>query len=225
MPRRFIRRRRRFGKRRFTGKRRVFRKAVKRVIRGMSEIKYSYRQDAGNFDGATPQIFALTPSFVQGVGKNQRIGNQIQYKFMIARFSLYVLRGTVPVNQVAGIRSILFQLRLPLTSPTPVVQDILDENDWLSSVKNTNARVLSDKLFFFKPAAISGISAENNMPSGTTWRKKRRIRNKVNFKTTANTDPLDVQDQYYWMLVTNTGNVNDYTVSMEYFNKISFYDI
>lgn len=205
--------------RRFNRGRRL-KKFIKRVVRRMSEIKYSFAFNAAGQDAATPFIADITPTFPQGVTKNTRIGNAIKYKFLQFRATLVSLPGAVPLDQIL-VRSIIFQTRLPL-SVVPATTDILDANNILSSIRNTNVRIIQDKSFWL---GLEGpLNIESGHTSAKTIKKKARINNNVNFSAAADVLPRDPKDRYYWMFITSQGVPLNNNINYSWFSRLSFID-
>lgn len=90
MPkRRFRRRGRRTPRYRYRGRVVRFRKAVKRTVFRMAELKNASR----TLDGTVADHvvwYRLTPSISQGAGDNQRIGNKIFSRYYTCKFFLLI---------------------------------------------------------------------------------------------------------------------------------------
>lgn len=211
--------RRRFVRR--TGRLRRLRKFVKRTVARMQEVKYSTTNAAFDIATNVPSFQAITPTFSQGAAKNQRVGNTIRYRWLTLRLNIYAIAAAASANSVATFRIVLVQLRLPLTTPNPQITDIFDTTSPYSTVKGTNVRVLWDKVISLQ---IFGQATNTNFLPVYNKKIRRKINNRVNFGATLDTVPRDVKDTYYLVVYPASTVVNDYVITVNYFNKISFYD-
>lgn len=190
----------------------------------MSEIKYSNTAATPNSVNVSPQIIALTPDFAQGAGRNNRIANAIKYKRMVMRMNIWAVAAQQNANSVAQLRVILFQPRLPFSTPNPLVSDILDTANFLSPVNAQKARTLYDKQVNL---SVWGNNSMASFQLSPMFSKKirRPINNNVAFRDGAQVTPLDIKDQYYLLVFPSSAIVNDYTVNVQYYFRISYTDL
>lgn len=214
VKRRFVRRTR--GSRSTRSKR-----FIKGVIRRMSEIKFSTASNAVNILNNLPFITSLVPTFPQGVDKNNRIGNRIKYKYIQLRFALDLNQGVAPTSSTAYWRMIVFWTRLPL-SVAPALTDILFTAHFLSSVRNTNVRVITDKTYLLTPA---GVVTDTQRPNAVFYKKKFRTFQEVNFSNAADQIPRDPKDNLYCCLFSNNLlGVNDTNLDFTWNSRFSYTD-
>lgn len=195
----------------------------------MCEIKYCTENGAATFDGFNSYNALLIPDFPVGANKNQRLGNHIRYKFFQLRFTV---GQSLPAAPVAGtseyslVRIIIWVPRqqfLAVANPINQTQ-LLNTASTLSSINNNGARVLYDKTLY-----MSKYSAQLD-PFGTFnpaifIKKKFRLFNNVNFKTTAEVTPSDPKDQIYLTIISNVPAANHVSIAVGWNSRISFYDM
>lgn len=219
--RRFSRIRRRRG---FRSKRLV--RAIKRTVRRMQEIKYAVFSfiNSNPIDSSLGNIVNITPAFDQGVDKNQRIGYNLQYKYLQVRYRLVAQSSTNSTSM--NVRHIIFQSRTNVNTllsdqKTQPIFNVGGSNAYLSSINNSYCRVLSDK------TTTMGIFPNNQnaqLPSNFRFKKKIRIHNRVTFNNASQVQPPDIKDNYYMIIVTDSG-LNTTTYGLQLVSRISYYDI
>lgn len=219
---RFIRRTRR----RRNGSKRL-RSLIKRTVRRMSEIKYSTSSSSFNVDGSGTLTHDVTPTFNQGVGKNNRIGNKIRYKMLTVNFEVFLARGVnLASGFVPGVRVVIFQGRTDITL-TNAFGGIADQTTFLTTFKGTAARILYDKFFVIEPWGADDTSAEGTAPRRVQRKVHFRVNNNVDFLDAADTVPDDQKDRYYIMFVTSQfgATTDQIEIQGSWFSRLSFFDI
>lgn len=192
----------------------------------MSEIKYALTAGEFNVDATGAAFLNLTPTIPQGVDKTNRIGNKIQYRRMSLRFNAWLSADLGQINYFTRqIRIIMFQPRLPLSSPI-VLGDFLDTPaNYMSTILGTAVRVIMDKFVNVTPQ----LSA-NQLPTsvGRVFKKMTiRINNNVDFRSSINSIPLDVKDTYYICVLSDwLGQaLVAYDLQGNWYSRLSYKDI
>lgn len=203
------------------GRFRRTKKFVKAVIRRIAEVKYAFAFNAVVILNTVPFISSLVPVFPQGVDKFERLGNRIQYKFLQLRFEIQANVGAAAVSNNASIRFIVFWTRLPLSIP-PAVTDVLDAVNYLSSIKNTNVRIVMDRT---PCLGITGGLINTNRTTNILYKKKIKMFQNVNFSSAADSLPRDPKDNLYAMILTDSAVANDFTINFNWFSRMSYTDV
>jgi len=233
---------RRLGRKRFRRisrrRRGAFRlkKFVKGIVKRMSEIKYSIiaNQYANTVGSSSPVTVSVTPVFVQGTEKDQRIGDKIQYKYFQFRLMMDMYANTDPdeVYSAFTVRAILWVPRATPTTGAPVDLTYLFDTqpdypapdyNVVSSINNKTARVMMDRSYTMTPTPYSN---RTQLPSMRIIKFKVPIRNNVTFRGSADTQPSQPIDQVYLTVVTSASAAsNQPTLRITYVSRISFIDI
>lgn len=224
---------RRFSRGRFrrVGRRRNFRakklnRFVRRAVNRMSEVKYATLASGFNVEAANGYLIGLTPAFPQGVDKNQRIGNKLKYKRLTLKLDFWLAvdaAGAPPDWFARGIRIIVFQPRVNLSTP-PVLSDILDTpTNYLSTVKGTAVRVMMDKMMAITPSLVA--TQLSTHLSRVLRKVVFKINNNVTFKSAAETTPLDPKDTYYLLILVDAIVANTYDLQGSWYTRLSYIDV
>lgn len=228
--RRIFRRKRRVRTRRLT-------KFIKRTLRRMSEIKYSLlnQNTFVNVDAFTGAVVRLNPAISQGVDKDERIGNKIRYKFLQFRMMFRSLDGTNAINPPQmTYRIMIVQMRiLPSAGLVlgPAAGEIFDNSTSAfttvySSIKNLNVRVLMDRIYVTTVGqATAGTTYPYNTSSYHYIKKKIRVNNNVTYASSTDNLPTDPKDNYYLVIASDAGALNDAILAVAYSMRISYIDI
>lgn len=192
----------------------------------MSEIKYVPLQaDIPAQDAVSGFYQNLTPNISQGVDKDERLGNLIQYKFMQFRMWFVCNPGTAQKEWMI-FRFIIFQARIPLGAIPANKQNmtvLFDLPNINSSIKNQNARILMDRTIRMGPV---GYADSTYSPAIMVFKKKFRINNRVTFRNAAATLPEDPKDTYHLVIIPNDGvNQNQVQIVGNLSVRYSYYDI
>lgn len=195
----------------------------------MSETKWTIRQQSINFtDDTADQIIwgSALPAISPGNQQGQRIGNDIQYKYLKLRVGLSVSEASLVTT--LRMRWVVF---VPLKSwvDTDAVETksfIFDigpgDTSLRSTINNKNVRILQDKEFFIGTADTFSL---NGLRATKLWRMGRKIWNKVSFRNGLNlaTDP---KDTVFWaLLFPNITGTAQFQANLTLDQRISFKDL
>lgn len=192
----------------------------------MSEIKYVVSALNFNNDVNAFTSIDITPVVPQGVDKNQRIGNKIKYKMLTVRIWFHIASGINAVDFNAKVvRLCILQLRTTLTAPVALT-DFFDNGTFNSTVSGTQVRVMFDKCYCMVPALDPNQIAPGN-PMKIFKKLHFKVNNNVTFKSVANTEPTDLKDQYYLLLLTDDlgSGLNRYNMQGNVFTRMSYIDL
>lgn len=201
----------------------------------MSEIKYGVKYTLGpqQFDLGSYGITNLTPAFLQGIDKPNRLGNKIKYKFLQFRATGYMLDGSSGANPlVAFARVLIVQARVTPSlgiAAGPSIGEVFDISTsplfaMTSPVKNTSVRVLLDRTYS-NITLQAGVA--NNLQVSLPLikiKKKVRVNNNVLFTGSAEVQPQDPKDNYYLIVIGDQNALNDAYLTMRWSCRISFLD-
>lgn len=204
-----------------------FNRLVKRVVKGMSEIKYNTASNAANVAVNLFYSTLITPTFAQGTNKSQRIGNKIKYKMLTLNFNFWsaLVNAAQQDYFPTMFRILVFQTRTAVGSPM-VDTDFFDTSaNYLSTVKGTAVRVMYDELFVLTPTGDANQIGCNSQAIVKSLHFP--LNNEVTFRDSTSTVPTDVKDNYYLVVYTNySGGVNtNLNIQGNWYSRISFYDI
>lgn len=223
------RRKRKFSRGRRRG--RIFKsgrrsvKLIKRTVRRMQEIKWSTsKYDSGQaIPSGTYFLQEITPTFVQGVDKNQRIGNRIRYKRLTINGVMWMSEGIAP-RSFCHYRCIIFAARIN----NPGVADVFDvvtigggSQGIFSTVKHQNVRVIADHIM---PLAIQSNAANVQIPAVKKLRISKPIYNNVDFQSVSTILPTDPHDKIY-VVFGSDAPVASASPVLTLFIKVSYYDM
>lgn len=203
----------------------------------MSEVKYSFKASVVfPYDTSTYLCDEITPTFAQGVNKDERIGTNIKYKYFQFRLRAVINVGTAwtPTDSlVIWGRFLVFWGRNDygggLPTPTDVFQSL--STPIVSPINNWNVRVMKDVAIPLS-VTVNGTATNPTLGHAATgnltsfyMKVKRKIHNNVTFRTDADGNVRDPQDRVYFMAIFNNATVNKYLFVHEYVSRISFTDI
>lgn len=226
----FKRRKRRFnGRRRPTTKRffKRVRRIAKRTIINMSEIKRVVVN--GTITSNEVWNFVeITPAIVQGVDRDQRIGNKLQYKFL----TLDIFVNTQCPTDIAltyPIRIVLLTSRGILTANSDFLEDGAPGTPsfpWIwVPLKHENCNIIRDKklLMSFSPT-VTIPAAYKGVPNVRRVKLSVKMPRNALYPTTAITRPLRSQSRIYLFIASFGGNAGLQT-NFYYNGMLSYIDI
>lgn len=232
----------RFRRRRFRRgglfRRKRLARFVKRTVARMSEVKYAVTNFIASDTIDNALIHYLNPSILQGVDKDQRIGNKIKTRKFTIKFSYNINVAnsgqSTALNINFGVRVLIIQQRQSVG--TINVSNIFDtSSSWLSTVKPQNWRVMYDKFFLLGPASGFTSSAGANATNIDQSAPKRILKklvfslpNNVMFIDYATATPNDPKDNYWIVVISNAFGLSvspDFGQALEVFTRMSYIDL
>lgn len=191
----------------------------------MSEIKYVVEGENFSLDSSAGYIVDLSPEILQGVTKNQRIGDKIKYKRFSLRIDVRLTNKTNSADYTSyGMRVAIVQPRVALDDPISLINIFDSDTNWMSTIKGTAVRVLWDKIM---PVSLNGEQAQHAFHMSRFIRKKVfRLNNNVTFRDGTEETPTDWKDTYYMIVLTsNLGTANIAQIDGSYFTRFSYIDV
>lgn len=200
----------------------------------MSEIKFAYSSnESTEIDNQNYQIgrlWDLTPAIPNGSLSNQRIGRNVQYKYVILNLNLNI-NPTGILLEYFPIRILLFTVRnnIDLTDESTIYNSIFSTTPnsdvgWIALPDPKKVNVMFDRRFWF--ARDTDYSANKSFIQALSLKIGRRFKRNIFFKDNT-TRPEEPKDHLYCFILGRAYNpVNkQWSVFNSWSCRYSFYDL
>lgn len=202
---------------------------VKRVVRTMSEVKYSTRHQAYSGDVTLNPLIEITPFTSVGTNKYQRIGSHIKSKFLTCKLVIVMEdNASQPEVGLNFVRVALLQGRAafddPVNTPSYSLSTLLDDSTqpFMSTFRGQNVRVIRDTIL---PMGATPHADQSQLPAARYKKFSIKLGNNVNFSGTPATLPNEPKDRYFLYFATPINIVGTLTMVLDMFTRLSFIDI